>query len=636
MNCMFSTLIHAHEETALRQSINTDQKTENFPGFFEVFDARFKFRYVLPSYYFGEQFLTMLFSRTGNPSTGSLLAGPSQRHRAGRAFASNFDGEPTELKPLSSKFSLSADPQTWGINVSPHVPEPDDALHNPTVRDGRVVESNSSACISKRGLANVGCLGILVLGLLTLFIVYPILRYMNDRNKSTGTPLGADASGKVPEIPGNFGLIDLDTPKDAYTIKSWRDGREFQLVFSDEFEQDGRSFYPGDDPYWEAVDFHYWQTNDLEWHDPAAVTTKNGSLVITLSKKSTHNMDYQGGFVQTWNKFCFIGGYVVSSVQLPGINNVVGLWPAVWMMGNLGRAGYGASLEGLWPYSYDACDVGTAPNQTLNGRPESALTTGPAEYNYELSYLPGQRLSRCTCDGESHPGPKHADGTYVGRSAPEIDIFEAQVSGSVGEVSQSGQWAPFDPSYIWNNNSDNLVITDTTVSRINTYRGGITQETTSVVSQSAQDCYQLGTGCFAIYGFEYKPGYESDGAYMSWINDGKVSWTLNAAGVGAQSEVEISARPIPQEPMYLIANLGISYNFGVVDTDHLTFPAAMSVDYIRVYQDPDNFNIGCDPADFPTAAYIKTYNEAYSNPNLTTWVDDYGQAMPKNSLVDQC
>jgi hypothetical protein len=23
-----------------------------------------------------------------------------------------------------------------------------------------------------------------------------------------------------------------------------------QLVFSDEFEMDGRSFYPGDDPYW--------------------------------------------------------------------------------------------------------------------------------------------------------------------------------------------------------------------------------------------------------------------------------------------------------------------------------------------------------------------------------------------------
>ncbi|KAK0475590.1 glycoside hydrolase family 16 protein [Armillaria luteobubalina] len=623
MNCMSSTLVHVHEETALRQCINTDQKTVRiFPGSFEVFDARFKFRYVLSSYCFGEHFLVMLFSRAGNPSTRNVLAGPSQRHQTRRASASNFDEEPTELKPLSSKFSLSADPQTWGMNVSPHVPEPDDDFHNPTVRNGKVVESSSTVCISKRGLANVGCLGILVLGLLTLFIVYPILRYMNDRNRSTGTPLGADASGKVPEIPGNFGLIDRDTPQDAYTIKSWRDGKEFQLVFSDEFEQDGRSFYPGDDPYWEANNFHYWNTNDLEWHDPAAVTTQNGSLVITLSKKSTHDVDYQGGFLTTWNKFCFTGGYVAASVQLPGINNVVGLWPAVWLMGNLGRAGYGASLEGLWPYSYDACDIGTVANQTLNGRPESALTTGPAEYKYSLSYLPGQRLSRCTCDGESHPGPKHADGTYVGRSAPEIDIFEAQVSGSVGEVSQSGQWAPFDPSYVWNNNSDNLVITDTT--------------TTSIVSQSAQDCYELGTGCFAIYGFEYKPGYESDGAYMSWINDGKVAWTLNAAGVGAQSEVEISARPIPQEPMYLIANLGMSYNFGVVDTDHLTFPAAMSIDYIRVYQDPDNLNIGCNPADFPTAAYIETYNEAYSNPNLTTWVNDYGQAVPKNSLVDQC
>ena len=37
----------------------------------------------------------------------------------------------------------------------------------------------------------------------------------------------------------------------------------------------------------------------------------------------------------------------------------------------------------------------------------------------------------------------HTDGTYVGRSAPEIDVFEAQVGGDTptGEVSQSAQWA---------------------------------------------------------------------------------------------------------------------------------------------------------------------------------------------------
>lgn len=57
----------------------------------------------------------------------------------------------------------------------------------------------------------------------------------------------------------------------------------------------------------------------------------------------------------------------------------------------------------------------------------AATEGGDAGQGGVLSYLPGQRLSRCTCPGESHPGPKHSDGTFVGRAAPEIDIFEAQV-----------------------------------------------------------------------------------------------------------------------------------------------------------------------------------------------------------------
>ena len=104
-----------------------------------------------------------------------------------------------------------------------------------------------------------------------------------------------------------------------------------------------------------------------------------------------------------------------------------------------------------WPYTYDSCDVGTVANQTLNGLPLAATVNGDQSQNGVLSFLPGQRLSRCTCPGESHPGPIHADGTYVGRSAPEIDVFEAQISVPVsapdgstslgGEVSQSAQWA---------------------------------------------------------------------------------------------------------------------------------------------------------------------------------------------------
>lgn len=66
-----------------------------------------------------------------------------------------------------------------------------------------------------------------------------------------------NATGQVPDI-GNFGLIDKDTPAEMYNMPSYKDGREMVLVFSDEFNTDGRTFYPGDDPYWEAVDLHYW------------------------------------------------------------------------------------------------------------------------------------------------------------------------------------------------------------------------------------------------------------------------------------------------------------------------------------------------------------------------------------------
>ena len=71
---------------------------------------------------------------------------------------------------------------------------------------------------------------------------------------------GINATGQIPDMLGNYGLVDKDTPQDAYTMKSYMDDSELVLVFSDEFNRDDRTFYPGDDPFWEAVDMHYWGT----------------------------------------------------------------------------------------------------------------------------------------------------------------------------------------------------------------------------------------------------------------------------------------------------------------------------------------------------------------------------------------
>ena len=43
----------------------------------------------------------------------------------------------------------------------------------------------------------------------------------------------------------------------------------------------------------------------------------------------------------------------------------------------------------------------------------------------------------CTCSGESHPGPVRSDSSYVGRSAPEIDVSEALIDPDGGKVCTS-------------------------------------------------------------------------------------------------------------------------------------------------------------------------------------------------------
>jgi len=58
----------------------------------------------------------------------------------------------------------------------------------------------------------------------------------------------------------------------------------------------------------------------------------------------------------------------------------------------------------------------------------------------------------------------------------------------------------------------------------------------------------------------------------------------------------------------------MSKNFGAIDFEHLTFPIHMRVDYIRVYQDVRNINIGCNPDKYPTLAYI---NESVKLPYYT-------------------
>ncbi|KAH9808976.1 family 16 glycoside hydrolase [Melampsora americana] len=490
---------------------------------------------------------------------------------------------------------------------------------------------------------NVVSLAILVGGLIALFALYPIITYVVRQAPGLiGWNLGGiNGTGQVPDIPGLPQLIDATTPDNAKTRTGF-DGQKYNLVFSDEFNTDGRTFWPGDDPFWEAVDLHYWQTTNFEWYDPDAVTTKDGNLVIQLSQEPIHNLNVRSGMIQSWNKFCFTEGYIEVNISLPGKPGVQGLWPGVWTMGNLARAGFGATNEGMWPYSYEACDVGTLPNQTNpDGRtPEAAKTSGSHDYGGELSWLPGQRTSACTCKGEDHPGPHEG----VGRSGPEIDVLEAQygygANGNIGSVSQSIQIAPMDAGYQWANDSSSMHIVNQVPSTssntgtvINTWHGAIWQESLSGITMSDGTSYD-GKG-YQTFGFEYVKGYQADGGRVTWAYNGQETWSIYASAIGQPSATEISPRPISMEPMYVILNLGISNKFQIVEWDKLTFPANMYIDYVRIYQKDGHTNIGCNPKDHPTEDYINRHMAAYTNPNFTTW-QEAGYTFPKNKLKDSC
>jgi len=72
---------------------------------------------------------------------------------------------------MTLQYPLAPDPYVWGSNISPDQPEPDDDLHNPDPRRDRKHDAGGSV-LTYRGLANVGCLTLLLVGLVTLLCVF--------------------------------------------------------------------------------------------------------------------------------------------------------------------------------------------------------------------------------------------------------------------------------------------------------------------------------------------------------------------------------------------------------------------------------------------------------------------------------
>jgi beta-glucanase (GH16 family) len=486
--------------------------------------------------------------------------------------------------------------------------EDDDDLHMPRLDDDVRFRTRFKDRFTRDNITSTIGLVFMVVGLSCVFIALPVLSATGviDYNSGMETPLDqmpktiypppetwATVNDRQYPLLRNVrsGLIDPDTP-DAARKMQGAYGDEYELVFSDEFNDNNRTFYEGDEPYWYAPDFWYGATQDLEWYDPDAVTTWDGTLELRLDQFMNHGLNYRSGMLNSWNRACFKGGIFEVSMSLPGPAAVRGLWPGAWTMGNLGRPGYLATSDGLWPYTYQACDVGITPNQS----------------SYDgLSHLPGQRLNSCTCPREDHPTP----GT--GRGAPEIDIAEGGASWNVPSlpiVTQSYQVAPFDVWYY--PDYEFTEFPDFNISYTNGYTGGPFQQAVSATTNLNRNWYDGKQ--YQKYSFEYVPG-EGEGSYIHWKVGGQTTFVMDGRAIGRNGN--ISPRQVTQEPMSMILNLGISNSWTAIDWANLVFPAVLRVDYVRWYQKKGERMVTCDPPGFETTQYIKDHAVAYTNPNLT-------------------
>ena len=375
----------------------------------------------------------------------------------------------------------------------------------------------------------------------------------------------------------------------------------------------------------------------LHFYHASAVTTSGGALNISTSYSPTsfqsaeddkgfvvmtkRRKPYSSGMVQGWGKFCFTGGIMEVRAKLPGAGSVGGLWPAMWLLGSLARATYVGSTDWIWPWSYDKCDRSLQPKQEINA-----------------------------CEPEPHFG---LDG-YTGRGAPEIDLLEAMPgTGTMnyglkkpyfsasyqvapgkphdrpieGKRPQPGQWYEKGLKYGRNVSMNAFFYGEELKHKAK--RDSYTADAISANRPIGDEHFDD----FHVYRLEWQT--KPDGMLLTWYLDDELIFEL------PPEALELTGAKMPDEPMHVLLNTAVSSTWGfpapcppgcdctcydcigkVADPACscgmpeglcAMLPAFYEIDYVRVYQNPDDdtHKVGCSTDTKPTAKFIAGHKERY-------------------------
>jgi hypothetical protein len=510
--------------------------------------------------------------------------------------------------------------------------------------------------------------------------------------------------------------VDPDTPASVCAGKTDSSGAKVELVFSDEFEVPGRTFRDGEDPRWTAVTGFPSSNSQVNAYvdSPLHATTAGGKLQLRADASNNHmeyhetqyvqsaSRPYATPMLQSWNKFCFQEGLLEMSAQLPGISTQGGLWPAFWVMGNLGRATAQKSTDKIWPFSYSHCpsEAEKAANQypevqqEINACREKTwtdqfgLNEGQGRGAIEIDIveaMPGDFIFAYK-EWKADPGhcPKLPEDQYALLESPRPMVATSlQLAPGIpygsdqrpletntkhgGNVSYncvpsdwSKQWYPelkqgnlssYGTAY---RSQPNVDFWGEYFKANGSAPDGIDLQTDSLSSLNTLP-HEAYTGQH-VYVLDWKAG--PDG-YVDFQMDGKKQFHVNASSALREHDItdegipvgRMLGRQMPEEPSYLMLNIDLSTRWGWPDCNPKycnccsdcrdtkcttcyypweptknsrqwlanlckTLPAWYEIDYVRVWQRPNNIRTGCSPKDYPTQGWIESHRDRYVLPNM--------------------
>lgn len=486
------------------------------------------------------------------------------------------------------------------------------------------------------------------------------------------------------------GFVDMDTPLDKRTTKSLVDNTVYHLVMSDEFNTPNRSFADGHDPVWTALDKPDDDSSSAGggsqhfYNSSFVTTTDDGMLKIstTIDKTEWRRFDrvkkeykneaayFKSGMIQSWEKFCFTGGILEIDVILPGDPFIGGLWPAIWMLGNLGRATYEASTNNIWPWSFNKCDRKLQPAQTISACNEqnhfgmhSFQGRGATEIDL-LEVMTGYSSGALGDTNQPILYPyadmtlQVAPGVPTGRNRPQccnLPLYESSVSENGHTQYMANTW--YEHLELHGNTSLNPFFYGTYLGKTKPGEPVTRTKAQAFQADAVGVAHQLTPAHFKklhTFRVEWQPG---PGGRIDWYTkDHRINSTLSMEGDGLgqdwvhvygikdKSLKDLMGSQIPIEPSYLIFNTAVSSTWGFpfdvpescekcYDCDDpkcsCTFApgfckmlretdVAMYIDSVRVYQSRDpsahvgaNHTVGCDPIEYPTKEWIKGHSYQY-------------------------